>query len=173
MESGFTSKDTYLSHFNPRDYLEKYYSFGSRHCAENEILRHLLKNLFKIFCLDGVKGELLIDIGSGPTIYQLLSACESFTEIIVTDYTDQNLWELQKWLKKEPGAFDWSPVVTYVCDLEGNRTGQQPWNKSPYLRDNSCSTLPSMGRSSQCRRSQQRRFLNEENPRQIRTKWLP
>lgn len=54
-----------------------------------------------------------------------------------------------------------------------SRTGQQPWNKSPYLRDNSCSTLPSMGRSSQCRRSQQRRFLNEENPRQIRTKWLP
>ncbi|NP_001396196.1 nicotinamide N-methyltransferase isoform 5 [Mus musculus] len=121
MESGFTSKDTYLSHFNPRDYLEKYYSFGSRHCAENEILRHLLKNLFKIFCLGAVKGELLIDIGSGPTIYQLLSACESFTEIIVSDYTDQNLWELQKWLKKEPGAFDWSPVVTYVCDLEGNR----------------------------------------------------
>ncbi|XP_021489010.1 nicotinamide N-methyltransferase isoform X1 [Meriones unguiculatus] len=122
MESGFTSKDAYLSHFNPQDYLEKYYSFGSRPSAENEILRHLLKNLFKIFCLSGVKGELLIDIGSGPTIYQLLSACESFKEIIVTDYTDQNLRELQKWLKKEPGAFDWSPVVTYVCDLEGNRT---------------------------------------------------
>lgn len=51
MESGFTSKDTYLNHFNPRDYLEKYYSFGSRHCAENVILRHLLENLFKIFCL--------------------------------------------------------------------------------------------------------------------------
>ncbi|XP_008825213.1 nicotinamide N-methyltransferase isoform X2 [Nannospalax galili] len=121
MESGFTSKDTYLSHFNPRDYLENYYSFGSRHCAENEILKHLLKSLFKIFCLGGVKGDLLIDIGSGPTIYQLLSACESFREIIATDYTDQNLQELQKWLKKEPGAFDWSPVVTYVCDLEGNR----------------------------------------------------
>lgn len=69
----------------------------------------------------GVKGDLLIDIGSGPTIYQLLSACESFKEIVVSDYTDQNLRELQKWLKKEPGAFDWSPVVTYVCDLEGNR----------------------------------------------------
>ncbi|XP_045412484.1 nicotinamide N-methyltransferase [Lemur catta] len=121
MESGFTSKDTYLSHFNPRDYLEKYYSFGSKHSAENQILRHLLKNLFKIFCLDGVKGDLLIDIGSGPTIYQLLSACESFKEIIVSDYTDQNLQELKKWLKKEPDAFDWSPVVTYVCDLEGNR----------------------------------------------------
>ncbi|KAM4848836.1 nicotinamide N-methyltransferase [Urocitellus parryii] len=121
MESGFTSKDEYLRHFNPRDYLEKYYNFGSKPSAENQILKHLLKNLFKIFCLGGVKGDLLIDIGSGPTIYQLLSACESFKEIIATDYTDQNLQELEKWLRKEPGAFDWSPVVTYVCDLEGNR----------------------------------------------------
>lgn len=121
MESGFTSKDTYLSHFNPRDYLEKYYSFGSTHTAENQILRLLLKKLFSIFCVAGVKGDLLIDIGSGPTIYQLLSACESFKTIIASDYTDQNLQELEKWLKKEPGAFDWSPVVTYVCELEGNR----------------------------------------------------
>lgn len=70
---------------------------------------------------DGVKGDLLIDIGSGPTIYQLLSACESFKEIIATDYTDQNLQELEKWLKKDPGAFNWSIVVEYVCELEGNR----------------------------------------------------
>ncbi|XP_007934713.1 nicotinamide N-methyltransferase [Orycteropus afer afer] len=121
MESGFTTKDAYLSHFNPRDYLEKYYNFGSIHSAENQIVRHLLENLFKIFCLDGVKGNLLIDIGSGPTIYQLLSACESFKDIVASDYTDQNLQELERWLKKEPGAFDWSPIVNYVCDLEGNR----------------------------------------------------
>lgn len=130
MESGFTSKDTYLSHFNPRDYLEKYYSFGSRHTAENQVLRLLLKNLFNIFCVGGIKGDLLIDIGSGPTIYQLLSACESFKKIIATDYTDQNLQELEKWLRKEPGAFDWSPVVNYVCELEGNRMkGQEKEEK--------------------------------------------
>ncbi|XP_060106512.1 nicotinamide N-methyltransferase-like [Heteronotia binoei] len=28
---------------------------------------------------------------------------------------------MQRWLKKEPGAFDWSPVVKYVCELEGDR----------------------------------------------------
>ncbi|KAM6158952.1 nicotinamide N-methyltransferase [Rhynchocyon petersi] len=121
MESGFTTKDTYLSHFNPRDYLEKYYNFESRHSAENRIVRHLLENLFKIFSLDGMKGDLLIDIGSGPTIYQLLSACESFKEIIASDYSDQNLKELERWLKNEPEAFDWSPIVNYVCQLEGNR----------------------------------------------------
>lgn len=69
----------------------------------------------------GLRGKLLIDIGSGPTIYQLLSACESFEEIIATDYTDKNRLELEKWLKKMPGAFDWSPVVKYVCELEGDR----------------------------------------------------
>ncbi|KAB0371111.1 hypothetical protein FD755_017520 [Muntiacus reevesi] len=79
----------------------------------------------KIFChqifLSGLEGKLLIDIGSGPTIYQFFSACESFQEIIATDYTDKNLQELEKWLKKMPGAFDWPPVVKYVCELEGNR----------------------------------------------------
>lgn len=68
-----------------------------------------------------VRGDLLIDIGSGPTIYQLLSACEAFREIIVSDYTPQNLQELQKWLKKEPGAYDWSSIVQHVCELEGDR----------------------------------------------------
>lgn len=69
----------------------------------------------------GIGGDVLIDIGSGPTIYQLLSACETFREIIATDYTEQNLRELQRWLSQEPGAYDWSPAVQYVCELEGDR----------------------------------------------------
>ncbi|NXP02568.1 NNMT methyltransferase, partial [Thinocorus orbignyianus] len=66
-------------------------------------------------------GKTLIDVGCGPTIYQLLSACERFQEITALDYTDQNRRELEKWLKKEAGAFDWRPVVEYVCELEGGR----------------------------------------------------
>uniref|UniRef100_A0A8C3P8Q5 Uncharacterized protein n=1 Tax=Chrysemys picta bellii TaxID=8478 RepID=A0A8C3P8Q5_CHRPI len=56
----------------------------------------------------GVKGDTLIDIDSGPTVHQLLSACESFKEIILE-------------------AFDWTPVVKYVCELEGNR--YRGWKK--------------------------------------------
>ncbi|NXT03631.1 NNMT methyltransferase, partial [Jacana jacana] len=73
---------------------------------------------------EGLRGKTLIDVGCGPTIYQLLSACEHFQEIIALDYTDQNRQELEKWLKKEAGAFDWRPVVEYVCELEG---GRQTW----------------------------------------------
>ncbi|XP_068935796.1 nicotinamide N-methyltransferase-like [Petaurus breviceps papuanus] len=121
MESNFTAKDVYLSHFNPQTYLEKYYSFGPSPSAENQVLMHILRRLFMTFSSGRVKGDLLIDIGTGPTIYQLLSACEFFKEIVVTDYTDQNLKELNSWLKKDLEAFDWSPVVKYVCELEGDR----------------------------------------------------
>ncbi|XP_074160316.1 nicotinamide N-methyltransferase-like [Sminthopsis crassicaudata] len=121
VEADFTGKDAYLSHFSPQTYLEKYYTFGPSPSPENQILMHVLRRLFMTFSSGRVKGDLLIDIGTGPTIYQLLSACESFKEIVATDYTDQNLEELNRWLKKEPGAFDWSPVVKYVCELEGNR----------------------------------------------------
>lgn len=70
---------------------------------------------------DGLGGDTLIDVGCGPTISQLLSACEHFQEIIALDYTDRNRQELQKWLKNEAGAFDWEPVVKFVCELEGDR----------------------------------------------------
>lgn len=69
----------------------------------------------------GLQGDTLIDIDSGPTIYQVLAACESFKDITLSDFTDRNREELEKWLKKEPGAYDWTPAVRFTCELEGNR----------------------------------------------------
>ncbi|XP_077106058.1 nicotinamide N-methyltransferase-like isoform X2 [Ranitomeya variabilis] len=69
----------------------------------------------------GIRGDTLLDFGSGPTIYQLLSACEVFDKIIVSDFLEQNRAELQKWLKKDPDAFDWTHIIKFVCELEGNR----------------------------------------------------
>ncbi|KAM5271788.1 indolethylamine N-methyltransferase-like [Ctenodactylus gundi] len=117
--------EDYEKEFDPKDYLATYYAFDSGLVAENEILKFNLKNLFQTFSVGGVGGDVLIDIGTGPTIYQLLSACETFREIIVSDYSQQNLRELEKWLNQEPGAYDWSPAVQYVCELEGDRSRWQ------------------------------------------------
>ncbi|XP_063167267.1 nicotinamide N-methyltransferase-like [Candoia aspera] len=121
MEPTFTGKECYDKYFVPKDYLESYYTLRPGNDANNASLRFYLKNLHRLFTSDGIKGDTLIDIGSGPSIHHFLSACESFREIIATDYADQNREEMQRWLKKEPGAFDWSPVVKYVCELEGDR----------------------------------------------------
>ncbi|XP_065273244.1 nicotinamide N-methyltransferase-like [Emys orbicularis] len=115
----FTGGDDYQAEFDPKAYLG-YFKFGEDTLGE-EYLHFALKHYCKTFTSGEVKGDTLIDIGSGPTIHQLLSACESFKEIIASDYTDRNHRELEKWLKNEPEAFDWTPVVEYVCELEGNR----------------------------------------------------
>ncbi|XP_059575819.1 nicotinamide N-methyltransferase-like [Alligator mississippiensis] len=119
--ASFTEGEVYQAHFHPRDYLETWYNFDGGLSNKNSLMTSVLRNLHKVFSAGDVKGDTLIDIGSGPTIYHLLSACEKFNEIIISDYTDRNRQELEKWLKKEPGAFDWTPAVKYVCELEGQR----------------------------------------------------
>ncbi|XP_044853166.1 nicotinamide N-methyltransferase-like [Mauremys mutica] len=121
MDQSRPKKESLEKLFDPKEFLKTYYSFDSTSSEKNDILMFLLRNFFKTFILDGVKGNTLIHIGGGPSICELLSACESFQEIIVTNHTDRNCQELQKWLKKEPGAFDWTPLVKYVCELEGDR----------------------------------------------------
>ncbi|XP_029429479.1 indolethylamine N-methyltransferase-like [Rhinatrema bivittatum] len=120
MESSFTGKQVYQNEFDPKDYLDTYYGARSGVFIKDGFLNFVLRNLHKTFTSGGVKGNLLIDIGPGPAIYQELSACEAFKEIIAADYTDRNRQYFERWLKNEPGLFDWTPAVKFVCDLEGN-----------------------------------------------------
>uniref|UniRef100_A0A7M4EME2 Indolethylamine N-methyltransferase n=1 Tax=Crocodylus porosus TaxID=8502 RepID=A0A7M4EME2_CROPO len=107
----FMGGDVYMAEFNPMVYLQHFR-------VEEEVMIILNHSLTQS---GAVKGCTLIDICSGPTIYQLLSACEFFKEITASEYTDQNCQEMLKWLKNEAGAFDWTPVVQHVCQLEGDR----------------------------------------------------
>nr|XP_060643397.1 nicotinamide N-methyltransferase-like [Anolis sagrei ordinatus] len=122
MEGGFTGKEAYRQHFDPKGYFDIYISCESVNSSVCDPMCAVLQEkLHKTFFVDGIQGDTLIDIGSGPSIYQLLSACESFREIITTDLLEQNQAEIQKWLKKDPEALDWTPMVKYVCQLEGDR----------------------------------------------------
>ncbi|KAE8592176.1 hypothetical protein XENTR_v10018674 [Xenopus tropicalis] len=118
--SDFTNASGYEKQFDPRLYLETYFHLGSGSLAD-DFLRFTLGNFHKTFTEGDVKGTTLIDIGTAPSIYQLLSACEYFQDITVTWYTNRELQELQKWLNKDSGAFDWSSVVKHVWELEGKR----------------------------------------------------
>ncbi|TSK17868.1 Glycerol kinase [Bagarius yarrelli] len=64
-------------------------------------------------------GRKLIEVGSGPTIHTVISACEHFDRIVLSDFVDQNREEVQKWIKNEEGCFDWEPIIKYVCEMEG------------------------------------------------------
>ncbi|KAM6152777.1 indolethylamine N-methyltransferase [Erethizon dorsatum] len=133
MEGSFTGPDEYQKYFMPRDYLATYYSFEQGPSPETEMIKFNLQCLHKTFGPGGLRGETLIDVGSGPTIYQVLAACEAFGDITLSDFTDRNREELQKWLNKDPGAFDWTPVLKFACELEGNSSRWQ--EKAEKLRD--------------------------------------
>uniref|UniRef100_A0A669Q0Z5 Phenylethanolamine N-methyltransferase n=1 Tax=Phasianus colchicus TaxID=9054 RepID=A0A669Q0Z5_PHACC len=105
--------------FDPHAYLQNNYvppraDFSSEECVVP----------WKLRCL--ICGRTLIDVGSGPTIYQLLSACEHFEEIVATDFLEVNREELRRWVRGEPGAFDWSPFIQHVCKIEGRG---EPWQE--------------------------------------------
>ncbi|XP_063797967.1 nicotinamide N-methyltransferase-like [Pseudophryne corroboree] len=121
----------YIDDFNPSEYYQTYYAVGTE-ILSGEWREFALKMLHETFTKGGVRGDTLIDFGSGPTIYHLLSACEVFNNIISSDFLDQNCIELQKWLRKDPNAFDWTHIIKYVCELEGNR--QSIEEKSETLR---------------------------------------
>ncbi|KAF7473059.1 hypothetical protein GHT09_016200 [Marmota monax] len=125
MEGSFTGGDVYQKHFLSRDYLATYYSFEDGPSPETEMIKFNLECLHKTFGPGGLRGDTLIDIGSGPTIYQVLAACEAFADITLSDFTDRNREELEKWLRKEPGAHDWTSVLKFACELEGNSGGWQ------------------------------------------------
>ncbi|XP_075047709.1 nicotinamide N-methyltransferase-like [Mixophyes fleayi] len=116
--SDFTDASEYEKQFDPRIYLETYFHLGSGSLADN-FLKFVLENLHKTFKSGAVTGNTLMDIGTAPSIYQLLSASEYFNEITITWYTQRELQELQKWLNNEPDAFDWSSIVKHVCEIEG------------------------------------------------------
>ncbi|XP_073513109.1 indolethylamine N-methyltransferase-like [Phyllobates terribilis] len=129
METTFTDKDTYQNIFDPEEYLNTYYNPKSGIFVVDGILDFELKKLHEAFNTRCIRGKTLIDIGHGPTIYQDLSACESFDEIFGADYSDRNREYYERSLRNEAGTFDWTDVIQKVCVMEGKGTSVEEKKK--------------------------------------------
>ncbi|XP_075071442.1 phenylethanolamine N-methyltransferase [Mixophyes fleayi] len=127
--------------FNPKAYLQNnYVPPRADFSREDSVMCWKLRCLHEACAKGEINGCTLVDIGSGPTIYQLLSAFENFKDVIMTDYLEVNREELKKWLKKEPGTFDWSPYFEHVCKLEGKG---EPWqDKQKRFRERVTRVIP-------------------------------
>ncbi|KAJ8256668.1 hypothetical protein COCON_G00188200 [Conger conger] len=116
VKSTFTDGPFYEKHFDSREYLK---SFSVDPSAHDGFLTFVLDHLHKTFSPD-LKGKKLIGLGSGPTIYIIISASRNFEEIVLSDFTTDNRKEIEMWLKNEKGCFDWRHIIDYVCKLEDN-----------------------------------------------------
>lgn len=113
----------YLTKFNPKRYLQTYYSDLNSNDFEGELIPFHLETLFYIFHKAlkdklSTKNGRLLDIGSGPSVHVALCASKTFRDIYLSDLVESNRYELKKWLEYDGDAFDWSSVAKYVGDME-------------------------------------------------------
>nr|WKR38373.1 putative N-methyltransferase [Rhinella marina] len=92
------SQQAYIDNFNARDYLQTSYAPG-KGVLIGEWVNFATRNLHETFT----------------------TACEVFDKIIVSDFLEQNRAEFQKWLNKDPDAFDWTPVIKRACEKKAEK----------------------------------------------------
>ncbi len=100
------------------DYLREYYD---RLDGENATLLSFFARAYA----DLPKDSLLLDFGSGPTIYALISAAPRVREVHVADYLDTNVTEIRKWICRTKSRFDWTEYFQFALRTEGLRAGQR------------------------------------------------
>ena len=84
------------THFNPQEYLEEYYAQLSE---ENAFLLDFYHETYDRL----PAGLSVLELGGGPTLYQLLSASRRAREIVFTDFLEVNRRVVERWLEAAPG----------------------------------------------------------------------
>ncbi|XP_064646575.1 nicotinamide N-methyltransferase-like [Lineus longissimus] len=114
LETATLSGVDYKTHFDSKIFLENY------HRDESQFIDKLLEMLHELTAAAGIRdGSRLLDVGSGPSIYSVISAGSRCSEIVCSDYATQNLDEILKWVNGDPDAHNWQQCFEYVCSLEG------------------------------------------------------
>ena len=107
----------YCDKFNPDDYLQANYSvtnLGPFHLFKLNALHTFYQSFPPTAKLR------ILEIGSGPSIANIISAAPHAAEIVLSEYTEANRSTLLQWLNSDPNAFDCTHVFKHVVvDLEG------------------------------------------------------
>jgi nicotinamide N-methyltransferase len=120
--------DPYLVEWNPRAYLQQYYS--TPYIPDDS--RALLAFLMEQLPIRPGGYDRAIEFGCGPTLYTALALCPHVRQLHLADYLPSNLEELRLWLADEPEAHNWRVYVRAILEQE---QGRPPTNKEMAARE--------------------------------------
>jgi hypothetical protein len=100
----------------PRAYLNEYYRDLT--ADELQVIRYLVDEI-----TNAPAGPVLC-FGAGPTLHHVFALAPYASEIYLADYLPENLAEIERWRRDEPGAHDWSAFARYTleCERPGSAT---------------------------------------------------
>lgn len=101
------------SEWNPRQYLEQYYSPGPIPGDSQAMYRFVVEEL------SGLKFSRAIDVGCGPSAYMQFVTSPHYDELSVVDLITDNLDELRMWVDQDERAFNWEHYATYALVVQG------------------------------------------------------
>jgi hypothetical protein len=105
--------------FSPAAYLVEYYSSVTDSEVDG-ILKFYSENAGVLqYCND------VIEIGGGPTIYQLIPIASLCDRIVFADYLAANLDQVRMWASNAPGSFDWSAYIARSLQYENKEYGPE------------------------------------------------
>ncbi|OGD62751.1 hypothetical protein A2160_04775 [Candidatus Beckwithbacteria bacterium RBG_13_42_9] len=97
--------------FAAKAYLREFYSMVG---LENQALLCFFDQAYKKL----PPQQSLLELGGGPTIYQLLSARNKVKEVVFTDLATANRREIVRFLEAHPKAFNWDTFIAFTLKLE-------------------------------------------------------
>ncbi|KAM4807806.1 indolethylamine N-methyltransferase-like [Rhinophrynus dorsalis] len=113
-------KNYHEHEFDPNHLLYTYLSNSAAKGIRENIYMYPMEKIHIELASGRVRGNTLIDISFGPNISHLLAVCEFFNEITVLESNELCIKELEKWINKEPDAFDWSHALAFASGLKGS-----------------------------------------------------
>lgn len=118
------SDPTLTSHaeasFDPALYVSL---FSAENISNEPESRWTYDQIHDIFKEGALKGQKLLDIGSGPVVYPVITASKWFDEVYLSDCSKDNIDYLHKWMRGESEHM--RPLMEYYAQKEENVTWEQ------------------------------------------------
>eukprot|EP00927_Polykrikos_kofoidii_P052355 TRINITY_DN4614_c0_g1_i2.p1 TRINITY_DN4614_c0_g1~~TRINITY_DN4614_c0_g1_i2.p1 ORF type:complete len:782 (+),score=59.00 TRINITY_DN4614_c0_g1_i2:309-2348(+) len=116
-----------FEHFDVPRYLSEYYGTEAdgQLKSDNQALLQFFHRAYERIHEAHAKERPLrvLEVGGGPTLYQLLSASRYSDDITFTDLLSSNVQFAQDSCTGKEACFDWTPYANYVAELEDNMSG--------------------------------------------------
>ncbi len=107
--------------------------FPENRMSEDEIaIAQFIINFLK---KENIIFEKFLDFGAGPTIHRLTPFVPFVKEIYISEYLEESLAQIQKWINADKDARNWDLYIQKVLELEkGNTSKTEIENRKTELR---------------------------------------